>query len=107
MRLIVDAPVPSPGQGEILIRVTAAGVDFADISKAHAMFAGGPRPPYLAGFEAAGEVVAMGQAVTGPRRGPESSAWEPALSPSTWFCPRPRRCLCLRAGRISRRWVWS
>ncbi|WP_248962906.1 zinc-binding dehydrogenase [Sphaerisporangium perillae] len=69
MRLITDVPVPSPGQGEVLIRVTAAGVNFADISKAHGTFLDGPRPPYLAGFEAAGEVVAMGEAVTGPQPG--------------------------------------
>ncbi|MEV5704014.1 zinc-binding dehydrogenase [Actinoallomurus sp. NPDC052274] len=69
MRLISDAPVPSPGQGEVLVRVTAAGVNFADISKAHGTFAGGPRPPYLAGFEAAGEVVAVGEAVTDPQPG--------------------------------------
>ena len=69
MRLITDAPVPSPGPGEVLVRVTAAGVNLADISKAHGTFLYGPRPPYLAGFEAAGEVVAMGNAVTGPRPG--------------------------------------
>ncbi|RFS83048.1 NADPH:quinone oxidoreductase family protein [Actinomadura spongiicola] len=69
MRLIIDAPVPSPGPGEVLIRVTAAGVNFADVSKAHGTFLNGPRPPYLAGFEAAGEVVAVGEAVTGPRPG--------------------------------------
>ncbi|RSM98157.1 NADPH:quinone reductase [Nonomuraea sp. WAC 01424] len=69
MRLISDAPVPSPGQGEVLIRVTAAGVNFADISKARGTFAGGPRPPYLAGIEAAGEVVAVGEVVTGPQPG--------------------------------------
>lgn len=68
MRLITDAPVPSPGQGEVLIRVTA-GVNFADISKAHGTFLDGPRPPYLAGFEAAGEIVAVGEAVTGPQPG--------------------------------------
>jgi NADPH2:quinone reductase len=69
MRLITDAPVPSPGQGEVLIRVTAAGVNFADISKSYGTFLGGPRPPYLAGFEAAGEVVAVGDAVAGLRPG--------------------------------------
>jgi NADPH2:quinone reductase len=69
MRLILDAPVPSPGRGEVLIRVTAAGVNFADISRAHGTFLGGPQPPYLAGFEAAGEVVAVGEAVTGPGPG--------------------------------------
>ncbi|MEV4004243.1 zinc-binding dehydrogenase [Actinomadura sp. NPDC049753] len=69
MRLITDAPVPSPGQGEVLIRVTAAGVNFADVSKAHGTFGDGPRPPYVAGFEAAGEVVAVGEAVAGPQPG--------------------------------------
>jgi NADPH:quinone reductase len=69
MRLITGAPVPSPGDGEVLIRVTAAGVNFADISKAHGAFLDGPRPPYLAGFEAAGEIVAVGEAVTGPQPG--------------------------------------
>jgi NADPH2:quinone reductase len=60
-----DAPVPVPGQGEVLIRVTAAGVNFGDISQAHGTFLGGPQPPYLAGFEAAGEIAARGEAVTG------------------------------------------
>jgi NADPH2:quinone reductase len=69
MRLIADAPVPSPGPGEVLIRVTAAGVNFADVSKAHGTFLDGPRPPYLAGFEAAGEVVATGDAAADPRLG--------------------------------------
>jgi NADPH2:quinone reductase len=65
LRLITDAPVPSPGQGEVLIRVAAAGVNFADVSKAHGSFRNGPQPPYLAGFEAAGELVAVGETVTG------------------------------------------
>ena len=69
MRLITDAPVPVPGAGEVLVRVAAAGINFADVSKAHGTFLGGPRPPYVAGFEAAGEIVAVGEAVTGARPG--------------------------------------
>src|ERR1700732_4344751 len=64
LRLITDAPVPSPGPGEVLIRVTAAGVNFVDISQARGTFAGGPQPPYLAGIEGAGEVIAVGEGVT-------------------------------------------
>jgi NADPH2:quinone reductase len=65
LRLITDEPVPAPGPDEVLIRVTAAGVNFGDISQARGTFLGGPRPPYLAGFEAAGVIVAVGEAVTG------------------------------------------
>jgi NADPH:quinone reductase len=65
MRLITDAPVPTPGTGEVLIRVGAAGVNFADVMQTRGTYAGGPRAPYVAGFEAAGEVVALGPGVTG------------------------------------------
>jgi NADPH2:quinone reductase len=69
LRLITDAPVPRPGAGEILIRVTAAGVNFGDLLQARGLFPGGPQPPYLAGFEAAGAIVAVGEDVTGPQPG--------------------------------------
>ncbi|MFB9238746.1 NADPH:quinone oxidoreductase family protein [Plantactinospora siamensis] len=69
LRLITDAPVPQPGPGEILLRVTAAGVNFADLSQASGAFAGGPQPPYVAGIEAAGEVIAIDAGVTGVEPG--------------------------------------
>ncbi|MGW5666802.1 NADPH:quinone oxidoreductase family protein [Micromonospora sp. NPDC003776] len=65
LRLVTDAPVPRPGPGEVLIRVAAAGVNFVDISQSRGTFAGGPQPPYLAGIEGAGEVIAVGQGVSG------------------------------------------
>jgi NADPH2:quinone reductase len=64
LHLITDAPMPVPGPGEVLIRVAAAGVNFVDISQAHGTFAGGPRPPYLAGIEGAGEITAVGADVS-------------------------------------------
>src|SRR5262245_16159403 len=64
MRLIYDAPVPRPGRGEVLIRVAAAGVNFVDVQQARGTSAGGPQPPYVAGIEAAGEVIAVGEGVT-------------------------------------------
>src|SRR3954464_8930947 len=65
LHLISDAPVPSPGPGEVLLRVTAAGVNFVDISQARGTFAGGPQPPYVAGIEGAGEITAVGEGGTG------------------------------------------
>jgi NADPH2:quinone reductase len=69
MRLITDVPVPAPGTGEVLVRVGAAGVNFADVMQTRGSYVGGPRAPYIAGFEAAGEVVALGPGVTGFERG--------------------------------------
>jgi NADPH:quinone reductase len=65
MHLVTDVPVPAAGPGEILIRVGAAGVNFADVMQTHGTYDGGPRAPYIAGFEAAGEIVALGAGVTG------------------------------------------
>jgi NADPH2:quinone reductase len=69
LRLITDAPVPVAGPDQVLIRVTAAGVNFGDISQADGTFLDGPQPPYIAGFEAAGVIVAVGEAVTGAEVG--------------------------------------
>jgi len=67
MRLVSDQRVPRPARGEVLIRVAAAGVNFADISRSYGTFLNGPEPPFVAGFEAAGEVVAVGEAVVSLR----------------------------------------
>ena len=69
LRLVSDVPVPSPNPGEVLIRVTAAGVNFVDISQARGTFAPGPQPPYVAGIEGVGEVIAVGEGVTTPEPG--------------------------------------
>lgn len=63
MRL-VEVAAPVAASGEVLVRVGAAGVNFADVMQTRGTYGGGPRPPYLAGFEAAGEVVALGDGVT-------------------------------------------
>ncbi|MEU9671222.1 NADPH:quinone oxidoreductase family protein [Streptomyces bobili] len=57
---------PAPGPGEYLIRVGAAGVNFADVMQTHGRYGGGPQAPYVAGFEAAGEIVGVGPQVESP-----------------------------------------
>ncbi|MFC0596789.1 NADPH:quinone oxidoreductase family protein [Streptomyces palmae] len=66
MALTTDRPRPAPGPGEYLIRVGAAGVNFADVMQTHGTYGGGPRAPYVAGFEAAGEIVGIGPDVESP-----------------------------------------
>ncbi|WP_278258443.1 zinc-binding dehydrogenase [Nocardioides convexus] len=66
LALVMEYPEPAAGPGEYLVRVGAAGVNFADVLQTRGRYGGGPTPPYVAGFEAAGEIVAVGPGVTDP-----------------------------------------
>jgi NADPH2:quinone reductase len=66
LTLTADQRQPTPGPGEYLIRVGAAGVNFADVMQTHGTYGGGPQAPYVAGFEAAGEIVGVGPDVESP-----------------------------------------
>jgi NADPH:quinone reductase-like Zn-dependent oxidoreductase len=57
-------PDPTPGPGEVLIRVRAAGVNFADVLARQGLYPDAPKPPYIPGFESAGEIIAIGSGVT-------------------------------------------
>jgi NADPH:quinone reductase-like Zn-dependent oxidoreductase len=46
--------------------VGAAGVNFADVMQTHGIYGGGPQAPYVAGFEAAGEIVEAGPGIESP-----------------------------------------
>lgn len=59
-----EAAVPSPGAGEVLIAVAAAGVNFADIMARRGVYPDAPKPPCVVGYEVAGEVAALGPAAT-------------------------------------------
>ncbi|MEV5607983.1 NADPH:quinone oxidoreductase family protein [Streptomyces sp. NPDC052225] len=59
-------PRPVPGPGEYLIRVGAAGVNFADVMRSRGTYADGPQAPYTAGFEAAGTITAVGPGTADP-----------------------------------------
>jgi NADPH2:quinone reductase len=62
---VAEMPVPEPGPGAALLRVVAAGVNFADVMESRGTYRGGRVPPYVAGLELVGEVVALGPAATG------------------------------------------
>ncbi len=54
-------PTPTPGPGEILIRVEAAGVNRPDLIQRMGAYPPPPGAPETLGLEAAGEVVALGE----------------------------------------------
>jgi NADPH:quinone reductase len=59
--VLADHPDPAPGPGQVLVQVTAAGVNFIDIYRRSGVY---PQPvPYVPGSEGAGTVVAVGDGV--------------------------------------------
>lgn len=59
-----EIPVPEPGPGQVRVAVRAAGVNFPDILMIAGHYQLKPDPPFSPGFEAAGEVAAVGDGVT-------------------------------------------
>jgi len=53
---LVDVPVPAPGDDEVLIRVTSAGVNFADTHARENSYLARYELPYTPGAEVAGEL---------------------------------------------------
>ena len=51
LTLTTDRRRPTPGVGDYLIRVGAAGINFADVMQSHGTYGGGPQAPYVAGFK--------------------------------------------------------
>lgn len=66
---LVEVPDPQPKEGEVLIEVKAAGINYSDINMTRGVH-GSHRPfPYIAGFEAAGVVMQCGKDVSGWKPG--------------------------------------
>ncbi len=62
--ILIDRPVPTPGAGEVLIKIAAAGVNGADLSQAKGRYPVPPGATDILGLEAAGEITALGAGVT-------------------------------------------
>ncbi|MFQ5530335.1 MAG: zinc-binding alcohol dehydrogenase family protein [Gemmatimonadota bacterium] len=60
-----DIPRREPGPSEVLLKVHAAGVNFADLLMRAGLYSTVPPRPYSPGFEVAGEVAQLGSDVKG------------------------------------------
>ena len=58
-----EAPDPAPQPGEVLIRVRACGVNFADIMARLGLYPDAPKLPAVVGYEVAGDIAAVGEGV--------------------------------------------
>lgn len=58
-----ERPVPTPGEGELLIRVRAAGVNRPDVMQRKGLYPPPKGAPDIPGLEIAGEIAALGPAI--------------------------------------------
>ncbi|WP_214321153.1 NAD(P)-dependent alcohol dehydrogenase [Nonomuraea sediminis] len=98
---VVDIPRPEPGPGQVLLRVTAAGVCHSDITIMGWPAEQFPFPlPMTLGHEGAGTVAEVGDGVTGVRVGEAVAVY------GAWGCGRCPKCAvgkenyCLYAGEL-------
>lgn len=69
-RLVLGArPRPEPRAGEVLIQVTAAGLNNADLLQARGLYPPPPGASDILGMEVSGRIAALGDGVTGLKTG--------------------------------------
>src|ERR1700722_7966541 len=66
---IEEVPVPTPGPGEVLVKIVATGVCHTDLHAADGDWPLKPSPPFIPGHEGAGIVTKLGSGVTNLKEG--------------------------------------
>src|SRR5947199_6719496 len=82
-----DVPKPEPKTGEVLVRVAAAGLNFAGTVQSQGLYPGGPKPPYTPGLEFAGTIEGTGERVMGLAQGGACAEYIAAPRAALWPFP--------------------
>ncbi len=80
---------PTPGEGQVLVKVRAAALNFPDVLMAMGMYQEKPPLPYTPGVELCGEIVETGQRVIGSPSGGPGAFAEYALMDADAAFPAP------------------
>ncbi|GAA0604109.1 alcohol dehydrogenase AdhP [Craurococcus roseus] len=92
---IERVPVPTPGPGEVLVKIAATGVCHTDLHAADGDWPVKPVPPFIPGHEGAGVVAALGAGVAGLKEGdPVGIAWLHDACGGCEYCVTGWETLC-------------
>lgn len=92
----VDPPIPV--KGELVLRVEAVGLNFADMLSIQGKYQVRQVPPFVPGMEVAGVVERLGPQTTGPAPGTAVLATCPAGGLAEWVCLPASRVNAIPAG---------
>ena len=94
---IDDVEVPTPGPGEVLVKVEASGLCHTDIHAAHGDWPVKPQPPFIPGHEGVGIVERVGPGVTRVAEGDRVAVpWLGWACGECEYCTSGWETLCLR-----------
>lgn len=96
---LAEKKIPSPGPGEVLVRVRASGLCVSDIHIQDGII-GTVRLPYTPGHELAGEVAAVGEGVSRVKPGDHVTAAIDIICGRCKYCLSGRTNLCRSLVRI-------
>ena len=82
-----DVAEPEPKPGQTLVRVSACGLNFADLMTTRGGYPGAPAPPLIAGREFAGVEISTGRRVMGYAQ--YAAFAEKIVTPSNLLWPVP------------------
>ena len=91
-------PVPHPGEGEVLVRVAAAGVNRPDVMQRQGRYPAPAGASDLPGLEIAGEIVALGPKVSGLNIGDKVTALLPGGGYAGYAIAAAPLCLPVPSG---------
>lgn len=92
---IEEVPIPTPGRGEVLVKIVASGVCHTDLHAAAGDWPVKPKPPFIPGHEGAGIVAALGPGVVGLKEGDAvGTAWLHDACGRCEFCGTGWETLC-------------
>ena len=116
MLRITDFPVPEPGDGEVLIKVIAAGVNRPDVMQRLGLYPPPPGAPDIPGLEVAGTVAALGPDASGVQEGDAVCALvigggyaEYCVAPASLCLPVPEALTTVQAAAVPETFftVWT
>lgn len=92
---IEEVAIPTPGPGEVLVRIVASGVCHTDLHAADGDWPVKPSLPFIPGHEGAGIVAALGPGVTTLKEGdPVGITWLHDACGACEFCGSGWETLC-------------
>lgn len=98
---VVTVPCPRPGPGQVLLKVTAAGVCHSDIAVMSMPAEALSFPlPLTLGHEGAGTVAALGEGVTGLALGDSVAVYGPWGCGTCPMCAQGKENYCTRAAEL-------